>query len=178
MIRLLVTPLVLGVTMMLVSPAAGQDVSLPSLKAAFLVNFAKFADFPQDVLPAGGVFMFCVTGDRAVADALEDGLKARPRQDPASVTFVPSDRPTGACHILYLGGLNLRDARRTIDAIKGAPVFTVSDLAGFAEAGGVAELRLEKGHMRFAINPAAAQRAHLALSAKLLSLAIIVKDSQ
>jgi hypothetical protein len=178
MIRLLATPLVFAATILVVSPAAAQDVSLPSLKAAFLANFAKFTDFPHDALPAGRVFTFCVSGDKAVADALEQSLKARLGQDPASVTFVASDRPTGACHILYLSGLNLRDARRTIEGIRDAPVFTVSDLEGFAEAGGVAELRLEKGRMRFAINPAAAQRAHLALSAKLLSLAIIVKDSQ
>ena len=40
----------------------------------------------------------------------------------------------------------------------------------------MAQFRLEKGRMRFTINPGAALRAHLTLSAKLLSLATIVKD--
>jgi len=40
----------------------------------------------------------------------------------------------------------------------------------------VAQLILENNRMRFAINLAAAQRARLQLSSKLLSLATIVKD--
>jgi hypothetical protein len=178
MIRLLPAPLVLAVTMLLVSPAAGQAVSLPSLKAAFLVNFAKFAEWPEDALPAGRVFTFCVTGDRAVADVLEQAIKDRPGQEPMSVVFMTPDAPLRGCQILYLGGMSLKELRRTVETLKAMPIFTVSDVDGFAELGGVAQLRLERGRMRFAINPAAAQRAHLGLSAKLLSLATIVKDSQ
>lgn len=168
--------LVLGAAL---APSTGtpQDVSLASLKAAFLSNFAKFASWPDDALPAGRVFTFCVSGDKAVAEALEKGIKQHPGQEPVSVVIVKPDGSLTGCHILYLGGINLRDARHTVEPLKGAPVFTVSDVAGFAENGGVAQFRLEDGRMRFAINPAAAQRARLSLSAKLLSLAIIVKDA-
>lgn len=158
--------------------ASAQDISVPALKAAFLSNFVKFTDWPEDALPAGRVFTFCVSGDKAVAEALERGVKEHPGQEPVSVIVVTPDGSLRGCHILYLGGLNLREARKAIDALKGTPIFTVSDTDGFAEQGGVAQLRLERGRMRFAINPAAAQRARLALSAKLLSLAIIVKDGQ
>jgi hypothetical protein len=175
-----VIPLVMVLAGLLSAPAAAtdQDVTLPSLKSAFLANFAKFAEWPGDALPAGRVFTFCVSGDKAVADALTQSIKEHPGQEPVSVIVVTPEGPLNGCHILYLGGLNLREARRTVEALKGMPIFTVSDVSGFAENGGVAQLRLEQGRMRFAINPAAAQRAHLALSAKLLSLAIIVKDAQ
>lgn len=158
--------------------ASAQEVSLPTLKAAFLSNFAKFTAWPEDVPPAGHVFTFCVMGDKAVAAALELGIKGHPGQEARSVSFVASDAPLRDCQVLYLGGLSLKDARRVIDPIREAPIFTVSDVDGFAESGGAAQLRVVEGRMRFAINPMAAQRAHLALSAKLLSLAIIVKDSQ
>lgn len=185
MASLRVNPLALALALVIaalvVAPpaaASAQDVSLPSLKAAFLANFPKFVVWPDDAVPAGRVFTFCVTGDRAVAEALEQSIKDRPGQEPMSVIFVTPDASLRGCQILYLGGLNLRDVRRTVEALKGTPIFTVSDIDGFAELGGVAQLRLDHGRMRFAINPAAAQRARLALSAKLLSLAIIVKDSQ
>ena len=55
-------------------------------------------------------------------------------------------------------------------------MFSVSDREKFAESGGVAQLILENNRMRFAINLAAAQRARLQISSKLLSLATIVKD--
>jgi hypothetical protein len=175
-----VTRLVIVLAALLFAPSSAwaQDVSLPSLKAAFLANFPKFAEWPEDALPAGRVFTFCVTGDRAVADALEQAIKDRPGQEPMSVVFLTPDGPLRGCQILYLGGMSLKELRRTVEALKAMPIFTVSDVDGFAELGGVAQLRLERGRMRFAINPAAAQRAHLALSAKLLSLATIVKDSQ
>ena len=175
-----VARLLLAVSALLFAPqaASAQEVSLPSLKAAFLSNFAKFAEWPVDALPAGRVFTFCVSGDKAVAAALERSIKEHPGQEPMSVIVVAPDGPLSGCQIFYLGGVNLRDASRTIDTLKGMPIFTVSDVDGFAEHGGVAQLRLEQGRMRFAINPAAAQRARLALSAKLLTLATIVKDSQ
>jgi hypothetical protein len=178
--RLRLSRLLLVVAALLLAPAAAsaQDVSLPTLKAAFLVNFAKFTEWPEDALPSGRVLTFCVIGDKAVAAALEQGIKERPGQEPMSVAAVAADAPLRACQVLYLGGMNLRDARRTVEALKGMAILTVSDVDGFAEHGGVAQLRLERGRMRFAINPAAAQRARLSLSAKLLSLATIVKDTQ
>ena len=44
--------------------------------------------------------------------------------------------------------------------------------------GGVAQLMLDSGRMRFAFNVDAAQRARLKISSKLLSLARIVKDER
>ena len=158
--------------------AAAQTVSVPALKAAFLSNFVKFTDWPEEQAPASRVFTFCVSGDKAVAAALTQGVKDHPGPDALSVVVVAPDSPMGACQMLYLSGMDLKQARKVVDSVKGTAVFTVSDIEGFAEAGGIAQLRLEQGRMRFTINPAAAQRARLALSAKLLSLAIIVKDGQ
>jgi len=173
-----VIPLVLVVAALLCGPwpAAAQDVSVPALKAAFLSNFVKFTEWPEDQRAPGRVFTFCVSGDKAVTAALLQGLTDHPGAVPMSVIVVTPDGPLHACQMLYVGGTELRQARRVIDALKGAAVFTVSDIEGFAEAGGVAQLRLENGRMRFTINPGAAQRAHLTLSAKLLRLATIVKD--
>ena len=154
--------------------AAGQDVSVHALKAAFLANFAKFVEWPDGAVPPGGVFTFCVN-DKGVQKALEATVKSHP--GPAlAVRFVSLDAPLPSCQLLYVSGLDLPEARALIASLHGAPVFTTSDLDGFAEAGGVAQLLLVNGKMRFAINPGAAQRGRLALSSKLLSLASLVKD--
>lgn len=178
LIRILALALALGSAALSTWPqtAAAQDVSIPVLKAAFLENFAKFAEWPDDAVPSGQVFTFCVAGDKTVASALQRGIKQHPGSGPMSVVFVTVDGSLQSCQLLYLGGLDLRQSGRVIDALKGLSVFTVSDVEGFAELGGVAQLRLEGGRIRFVINPAAAQRARLALSAKLLSLATLVKD--
>ena len=152
---------------------AAQAVPLPDLKAAFVANFAKFTEWPAG--PADRSFTFCVTGDAAVATALKDLVE---KHNFAVVNLSPlaSDDALRNCQVLYLGGVDEKRMAQMLAAVGGAPVFTVGDAEHFAERGGVAQLILEKDRMRFAINTDAVQRAHLQLSAKLLTLAVIVKD--
>ena len=158
---------------------AAQGVSGTALKAAFLYNFAKFAEWPADALAPTQRLSLCVVGVDAVADALEQTIKGHTIEGhDLSVQVVNADGPIRSCHLLYAGGLDARQSTQLIDALKGAPVFTVSDGDKFAELGGVAQLILEKDRMHFSINVAAAQRARLQLSSKLLSLATIVKDQR
>lgn len=156
--------------------ATGQDVSVHELTAAFLANFVKFAEWPDGSVPRGAVFTFCVAGDKGVLKALEANIRKQPAPAAMAVRFVTLDEALPSCQLLYVSDFDVSKTRPLVDSLKGAPVFTVSDAAGFAEAGGIAQLRLAGGKMGFAINPAAAQRVHLGLSAKLLSLATLVKD--
>ncbi len=158
------------------SGAAGQEVSAAALKAAFLANFAKFAEWPDDVLAQGQTFGFCVIGDRAVAEALQQTVKSY-SGGTFRVTMLKPEGPFQGCHLLYVAGTDTRQAVQTIEAVRGEAVFIAGEADHFAEAGGVAQLVQDHGRMRFAINTAAAQRAHLVLSAKLLNLAILVKDT-
>jgi hypothetical protein len=52
----------------------------------------------------------------------------------------------------------------------------VSDYGEFAAMGGIANFFVEGERMRFAINPGAADRAHLRLHSQLLGLARLTKD--
>jgi hypothetical protein len=54
-------------------------------------------------------------------------------------------------------------------------LLTVGEEDGFAEAGGMINLKLQDGKIHLEINVVAAERAQLRLSSKLLSLARIVK---
>jgi uncharacterized protein DUF4154 len=153
----------------------GQSVSGAALKAAFLYNFAKFADWPADILAPGQKLSLCVLGDNAVADALEHTIKGHTvGNHELAVQVIDARGPIRSCHLLFVGGLDANI--QLIEALKGASVFTVSDRNKFAESGGVAQLILEQDRMTFAINISAAQRARLQLSSKLLSLAKIVND--
>lgn len=154
--------------------ARAQGASESALKAAFLYNFAKFAQWPADA--AGGPLTICVAGDTAIADALDGTVKGR-SVDGREVT-VSRVKPDGmrACHVLYVTGLDQKHTQQMIDELTGAPVLTVSDREQFAQSGGIAGLFVEGGKMRFAINVEAAQRARLRISSRLLTLAKIVKD--
>jgi hypothetical protein len=146
-----------------------------ALKAAFLYNFVKFTEWPPEVVPSDGAIRLCVFGDEAVATALEQTVKGR-QVDGHSFTVARMNVDLSSCHVLYVTGVDRRQTLQVIERVKTAPVFTVSDLDGFAALGGVGQLFVEDGKMRFALNPAAAQRARLRISSKLLVLAKVVKD--
>jgi hypothetical protein len=160
--------------------AAAQSITAPELKAAFLANFSKFTEWPDDALVDGSVFTFCVVDDKAVVAGLEKLLGEHPVQGQraSSVRLVRLDPSIRSCQVLYVGKLNAKDSAQLFDMLKGASILTVGDDERFAQIGGVAQFILENGRMRFAINVAAAQRGHLSLSSKLLSLATLVKDAR
>jgi hypothetical protein len=120
-----------------------------------------------------------VLGDLAVAGALEatarghaiDGRELR-------VRTVMADDPFASCRLLYVSGVDSTTTARLLDGVGTRPVLTISDDESFAASGGIAELFVENGRMRFAINVMAARRAGITLSAKILSLAKLVKDDR
>jgi len=158
--------------------AAAQSVTAPELKAAFLFNFAKFAEWPADVISLNSSLVLCVAGDGAVADALDKTVRGHQIDGHSVVIARGKADSLPTCHLIYTAGLDAKETVRLLDSLKGLAVFTVSDREQFAQLGGVAYFFVENGKMRFAINQDAAQRAHLTLSSKLLSLAKLVKDER
>jgi hypothetical protein len=160
--------------------AAGQSVTAPALKAAFLHRFATYTDWPVDTLPVGESLVLCVVNDGAVAAMLETLTKDRSVDGRSLVvaTMGPGSPALSSCSVLFTSGLDPARSAALLEAVNGKPVLTVGEGEGFARAGGVVGLFVEGGTLRFAINTDAAQRAHLQLSSKLLSLAKLVKDDR
>jgi hypothetical protein len=153
-----------------------QAVTQPTLRAAFLYNFAKFTEWPNE---SATPLTLCVLDNSAVEDALIDLVSASPING-RSVTIERggSSARLRACNLLYVGDTNTTRIAAILDELQGAPVLTVSDGAEFIHHGGIVGLFVEEGRMRFAINPDAAQRAGLRLSSRLLQLAKILKDDR
>jgi hypothetical protein len=158
-------------------PAGSQGVTAPVLKAAFLYNFANFTAWPAGALAPAQRLLLCVLGDNAVAGALKETISGQ-RVDGHELTveIIKIGGPIRSCHLLYVSGLDDRQAAGLLDALKDASTFTVSDSHRFAELGGVSQLIRENDRMRFTMNVGAARRGRLQISSKLLSLATIVKD--
>jgi hypothetical protein len=172
----------LALALMFVSPpgrAAAEGVSAPALKAAFLINFARFAQWPGDAMPAGAPLVLCVLGDTEVARSLEDAVKGHAVEGhDLIVKRVSGDEAVASCQLLYMSGIGAKQAAALVRSLSQVPTLTVSDLSRFGESGGMINFVMDDGRMRFAINDAAAERARLRLSSKLLTLARIVKDDR
>ncbi len=162
----------------LAMPRTGvAQVGASELTAAFLYNFARFTEWPVDVLPVTAPLVLCVVNDSEVARFLGRAVQGkRINGRRMKVRRAGADDLLGECQLLYASGLDLNRARQVLEAVKGAAVLTVSDLADFAEMGGTAKLFMDGERMRFAVNVDAALRANLRISAQLLNLAQIVRD--
>jgi hypothetical protein len=155
-----------------------QGASAPALRAAFMFNFAKFTEWPANVIPRDQPMVFCVTDDAPMAEALEQIVKGRAVSGHAlTVRRVGLDGGVRACHLLYASGLDTKRTNELLGTVEHLPVLTVGDFERFAQMGGVASFFVEDGKMRFSINIDSAQRAGLRVSSKLLMLARIVRSS-
>jgi hypothetical protein len=162
---------------LLVAVTAAQAPTLTAVKAAFLYNFATFAEWPAASLTAEQTLSLCVIDDDAVVDALTQTVNGRAiKGHRVLVERIKADGKIRACHLLYASGYDPARITQLTEALKGASVLTVSDGDRFAVLGGIAQLFVENERMRFAINAAAADRARIHLSSKLLNLAKMVTD--
>jgi uncharacterized protein DUF4154 len=163
----------------LASAAIGQPPTEYEVKAAFLLNFARFVEWPPE--KGQGPFVVAVLGEDPFGPALDrtfegNGVGGRPSE----VRRLPRLEDASRTQILFIGKSEERRLPAILAALRGTHVLTVSDIPGFAERGGMIGLRLEERRVRFDINPEPAAESGLKLSSQLLKLARIVstKDTR
>jgi len=118
-----------------------------------------------------------VLGDATFGDVLESYVKGHPIDGHnVVVSRIPADGKPQSCNLLYISGVTAKQAAIVVTGLNAAPVLTLSDLDPFSRSGGMVELYVENGKMRFRINLENTTRSGLQFSSKLLSLATLVKD--
>jgi len=164
---------------LLAAPASpGQD-RLYQLKAAFIVNFAQYVEWPTEAFPTDETpFVFGVLGDSPLRPTLKDliaGENVNGRK--AVVEEYKSVRDIQRCHILFISDSEKTRLPTILRALKGRSILTVSDLEGFEREGGMIRF-VTQTRVRFRINSAAASEANLTISSKLLRLADSVESAK
>jgi len=165
------------VTGLLAPPPAGAATapSNAAIKAAFLFNFAKFTEWPS--LAAGAPIVACIADDEDIAAELTQIVQGQTIGGRAIAVRQPQDNAFwGECQMLFVGESASRRFAANAPALRTQRILTVSDRKDFSRSGGIVELYLEQGRLRFAINLDAAERAGLRLSSRLLGLAKVVRD--
>jgi hypothetical protein len=148
-----------------------------AVKAAFLFNFAKFAEWPA--LAPDAPLGVCIVGDHSMADVLAEAGRAQNIGGRRLDVAQPQDTTSWpACHLLFISGAETERSAGGLHEIKTLPILTVSDGKGFSQGGGIIEFYMEGGRMRFAINVDAADRSTLRLSSRLLGLAKIIRNGR
>lgn len=167
----------LGVVCLLVLGAGSghaEEVNMENkLKVAFLLNFAKFTSWPSAVFsePAAP-FHFCVSGEDPFGAALNGLEKKQVGGRSIQIDRVANiSRAMDQCQLVYLSPSEKNRLGQYLKAAKGKPILMVSDIPGFAKAGGTIELGRDQERLVFTVNNQAAKSSRLQLSSSLLQLA-------
>jgi hypothetical protein len=150
------------------------------VEAVYLLNFAKFVEWPGKSAPLEEAFDICVLGEYPFAAAL-DKTVAGESIDGRKVVVRRFSKPQEAmsCRILFIGlseQARLAEILKTLDK---ASILTVSNLPKFSQLGGMIQFVVEANKVRFEVNLTSAERVGLTLSSELLKVATtVIRNSQ
>jgi hypothetical protein len=150
----------------------GEEASLEyEVKAAFLVNFARFVDWPPTAfVDSQSQMEICLVGKDRFGHVIDDlvrgesvnGRKLLVRR----LDTVPDPQ---SCQIVFVNP-EVKELKDILAAL-GPGVLTVSEGDGFIDDGGMIAFVLHNRRVRFDINQTAAEGHALKLSSKLLGVA-------
>lgn len=162
-----------------VGSAVGSAAPEPTeyeLKAAFLYNFARFAEWPPSAFAGPNEpIVICVLGRDPFGPILDDTVRGKslgPRR--FDVRRIATAAKADGCHIVFIAASELGELDAVLAALRGKPVMTVADIEDAARRGAVLSFALRNGRVRFIINDNAAKRAGLVLSSQLIKVASAV----
>jgi TonB family protein len=168
--------------LLFIGPCAGQaqTASEYQVKAAYLYNFAKSAEWPQQSQAGiSTVVIGVVAGDDEFIDALTKMVTGRKIGNRAvAVKRVSSNEEMGFCQVIFFrSNAGRKRTESALAALTSASILLVGEDDGFLRQGGMINLVLRNGKIRFEINKDSLGRADIHLSPELMALADVERGS-
>jgi len=141
------------------------------LKAAYLLNFARFIYWPGDSFDSeNDKFNICVYGSSSFDESLNLLLDKKVQGRSIQVDFIDRLKGISACHILFVSG---DEAEKFYEFKMQMPkhVLSVSDKEGFSESGGMIEFVRIRNKIKFEINVTQSTNAGIKYKSQLLEVA-------
>lgn len=155
------------------------------LKAAFLFNFLKYAEFPEEAFDddeeeeTKAPLVVLIVGDDPFESALEKTFRGKELRGRALVVRRSKEVPDPLdAHLIFTAGLSDEDEAELIEATREKPCILVGDDPGFAERGGFINFYMSKRKPRFEVNVGRQEDTGVELSANLLKLAKVVEEKK
>lgn len=143
------------------------------VKAAFLVRFGQFIEWPADSFKAvDGEFVIGVIGSSPVFEGLRELAGTRAASGRAvSVHAIAKTDDLPHMHILFVGASEQARMTQHVAGVAERPVLVVGEWDEAIEQGAAINFMLIERRVRFEIALDAAKKARLVVSSRLLSVA-------
>lgn len=152
----------------------GQPTPVPEykLKAAFLVNFARYTTWPDSAFTSPSApLVIGIVGAGAFSTALADSEPLIIGERRIEFRFVQTIEEAAACHIVFISEREKRHEETWIKAMKSKPVLIVGESGLTLRRGGLLELIVVNDRVRFDASLPAMETAGLRFSAQMLASA-------
>ena len=173
------TALTLILTLCVVSPVRAETHWSREylVKAAFLYNFAKFVQWPEDILPEHSTTLsLCILGESPLDASLESILDKPVKGKRLRIVEISTTDELNNCQMVFITSSQKNQLPNILRQAGNFNVLTVSDMNGFAAKGGMIGFTMRDNKVRFDINIDAVAESQLNISSQLLKLATIVRN--
>ncbi len=141
------------------------------IKAALIANFINFIDWP-DLGPPGSKFIVGVYGADDFDSAIEQQLAGKTvLGHQIVVQQIHTDAEMKKCRIVVSGATSEDRIYHLQHICEGSGTVLIGEADDFARSGGAIGLLMVSSHVKFDVNLAAAKRAGVTISTKLLQYA-------
>lgn len=148
-----------------------------AVKAAFIYKFASYVEWPTSSFASpNSPFLICAIGDDRVSALMDQAAAGQQvNTHPITVKHLQHATPNSDCDVAYVAGADRQAVASELEALRKAPVLTITDADQAPDAAGIIGFTVRDNHVRFNIDDALASAGGLVISSKLLSLANSVK---
>ena len=159
--------------------AQPTPLSEQQLRAAYVLNFIRYTDWPERAFHAPNApLVVCTLGDHQGSAALAGIAGKTIRGHTVQLRPVASADEARICHVLFVSETEARRFVGTLRALQHLPILTVSEADSFVDAGGMIGLVHIDNRLQFEVNLDGVQQAQLKASSQLLRLARSVIEAR
>ena len=165
------------------APAAMAEGASPldyQVKAAYLVNFPKYMDWPAGAFTdTNSPITVAILGDADVANEfanMVEGGKAVGGHPIVLKRITKEEEISNDIQVLFIATSERSRVTAILEKVKDSSILTVGESDDFLEKGGIINLVHRDRKIRLQVNLNAAGKAHLKISSRLLVVAEVVKD--
>jgi TonB family protein len=158
----------------LLSLAQQQSPSESQVKAAYLLNFARLAEWPPAALPDGpSPFDICIgASNESFLQVVKSVIAGKMiGTHPVTVRPANSEDDLNSCQIIFFRASGKKHTEAAFENLPRTGVLLVGEDESFLRQGGMINLVRDHGSIRFDVNPDAMDRSEIHFSSKILAMA-------
>ena len=142
------------------------------IKAAFLYNFARFVEWPQEDAWNERKLVIGVLGKDPFGPILDETVRGKKtRGRPLEIKRLSHADDMASCDLVFVSSSERWRIETLLTALHGAQVLTVSETPNFLDKGGMINFVIENKRVRIDLNLSTTRAAGLSVSSQLILVA-------